>query len=71
MRLDPSIPVEQRQGLKVTGSKIIIDATRQLPEEGGPEVYPRLNRECLAEACPDVFERIDEKLADLLEGWKG
>ena len=51
------------------GSKIIIDATRQLPEEGGPEKYPKLNRACLLEEFPDVFERVDRKLPEYLKGW--
>jgi UbiD family decarboxylase len=70
MRLDPSIRAEQKSELKVIGSKIIIDATRQRPEEGGPEVYQRLNRACLLEKFPDVFDRIDRKLPEYLKSWE-
>ena len=70
MRLDPSIRAEQKSELKVIGSKIIIDATRQLPEEGGPEVYQRLNRAALLEEFPDVFDRIDRKLSEYLKNWE-
>lgn len=42
-------------------SKIIIDATKQLPDEGGPAKYPAVSRELLTEACPDVFELVDGK----------
>ncbi|MEE8306202.1 MAG: UbiD family decarboxylase, partial [Gammaproteobacteria bacterium] len=38
MPLDPSSPNRPMT------SKIVIDATRQWPEEGGPTVYPRRNR---------------------------
>ena len=70
MRLDPSIRAEQKSELKVIGSKIIIDATRQLPDEGGPAVYPPLNRACLLEKFPDVFDRIDRKLPEYLKSWE-
>ena len=70
MRLDPSIRAEHKSELKVIGSKIIIDATRQLPEEGGPAVYPKLNRARLLEEFPDVFDRIDRKLPEYLKNWE-
>ncbi len=37
-------------------SKIVIDATRQLPEEGGPQEYQLLNRTALATLAPKSFE---------------
>jgi 4-hydroxy-3-polyprenylbenzoate decarboxylase len=37
-------------------SKIVIDATRQLPEEGGPKEYQHLNRSALRELAPQSFE---------------
>lgn len=56
----------------VTGrtSKIVIDATMQLPEEGGQEEFPKLNRTLLVEGAPGVFDRVDAKFTDLLAGWK-
>ena len=33
-------------------SKIVIDATRQLPGEGGKEVFPETNRNLLIEGAP-------------------
>ena len=42
-------------------SNIIIDATKQLPEDGGPESWPAVSRELLNESCPDVFQLVDEK----------
>ena len=67
MRLDPGIPEQERERLDLTASKIVIDATRPWPEEGGPESYPKLNRAWLQELCPEAFDRIDGKLADLLK----
>ena len=47
-------------------SKIVIDATRQWPEEGGPQVYPERNRTLLLNGAPDVFKRVDEKFGALI-----
>ena len=52
---DPSSPKE-----KMT-SKIVIDATRQFPEEGGPETFPAVSRILLEDGCPDAFELVDSK----------
>ena len=48
-------------------SKIVIDATRQLPEEGGPDSWPQVSRQLLEEHCPDVFDLVDERWP---EYWK-
>jgi len=58
MPLDPSAP---KRGLT---SKIVIDATRQLPEEGGPEIWPPISSLVLKEKCPEAFDLVDEKWAD-------
>jgi len=58
--LDPSAKIRGRS------SKIIIDATRQWPEEGGPDPYPKLNREHLLDHDPDIFALIKEKWGHLL-----
>ena len=58
--LDPSAKTRGRS------SKIIIDATRQWPEEGGPDRYPKLNREHLLDHDPDIFALIKEKWGHLL-----
>ena len=55
MMPDPSTP---RRGLS---SKIIIDATRQLPDEGGPASWPPLSREQLEKECPEAFALVDAK----------
>ena len=56
--LDPST---QRNFLS---SKMIIDATRQLPAEGGPEEFPLDNRTVMEERQPEAFELVDKKWAD-------
>ncbi len=64
MPLDPSAPN------RPMSSKVIIDATRQWPEEGGPEVYPDLNRTLLIKGSPDVFERVDARWGEVMNGWR-
>lgn len=70
MRLDPGVPEADREKLDVRTSKVIIDATRPWPEEGGPQTYPKLNRTWLTEKCPDIFARIDRKLPGWLKNWQ-
>ena len=40
-------------------SKIVIDATRQLPEEGGRDKFPETNRALLQRGAPGIFEEVD------------
>ncbi len=55
MVLDPSAP---KRGVT---SKMIIDATRQLPQEGGPDVWPEISRVLLQQGAPDAFALVDTK----------
>jgi len=52
MPLDPSLVKRPMT------SKIVIDATRQLPDEGGPKVYQALNRTELERLAPESFDRV-------------
>ncbi len=61
---DPSAPVP------LHSSKIVIDATRQWPEEGGPKVYPERNRVLLEKGAPDAFREVDEQFGALLNNWR-
>jgi len=60
---DPSLP---KRGMT---SKIVIDATRQFPEEGGPESWPPVSRELLEEGAPNLFNEVDENWDDYLKNW--
>ena len=40
-------------------SKIVIDATRQQPGEGGPDIYPEDNRTAIEEKAPEAFALVD------------
>ena len=50
-------------------SKIVIDATKQWPEEGGPKVYPERNRVLLEQGAPEVFAQVDAEFGELLKNW--
>jgi 4-hydroxy-3-polyprenylbenzoate decarboxylase len=60
MPLDPSLVKRPMT------SKIVIDATRQWPEEGGPKAYQALNRAELERMAPDSFTRVDANWAKLV-----
>ena len=66
----PGLPLDPSQPDRSKTSKIIIDATRQWPEEGGPASFPRTNRSILIENAPDAFARVDAKWADVIAGWE-
>ena len=51
-------------------SKIVIDATRQVPGEGGKEVFAKTNRELLIAGAPDAFEQVQKAFGDALANWK-
>jgi len=51
-------------------SKIVIDATMQLPGEGGQDEFPLRNREYLSRGAPDVWEIVDEKFGEQLRNWQ-
>ncbi len=60
MPLDPSLVKRPMT------SKIVIDATRQWPEEGGPKTYQALNRAELERMAPESFKRVDASWAKLV-----
>ncbi|MBN8281182.1 MAG: UbiD family decarboxylase, partial [Gammaproteobacteria bacterium] len=64
MALDPSSPK------RPLSSKIVIDATRQLPEEGGPVPYPERNRDLLKKLAPQSFDIVAKNWDTYLKGWK-
>ncbi len=64
MPLDPSAPRRGRT------SKIAIDATRRWPSEGGPAVFPGLNRTLLTDGAPEAFARVESQWGDLIRRWR-
>lgn len=61
---DPSQPVQGRT------SKIVIDATRQLPEEGGRESFPETNRALLEQGAPEALAEVDRLFGTRLRDWR-
>jgi 4-hydroxy-3-polyprenylbenzoate decarboxylase len=61
---DPSTPVPMHS------SKIVVDATKQWPEEGGPKVYPERNRVLLENGAPESFQDVDEQFGAMLKSWR-
>ncbi len=53
------LPQDPSQLVEGETSKIVIDATRQWPEEGGRDQFPETNRALLQQGAPNVFEEVD------------
>ena len=64
----PTMPLEPSAPSRGQSSKIVIDATRQLPEEGGPATYPDYSRAVLEKHAPGLFDEIDAKWGAVLNG---
>ncbi|MFO1425840.1 MAG: UbiD family decarboxylase [Steroidobacteraceae bacterium] len=60
MPLDPSLTHRPMT------SKVVIDATRQWPEEGGPQNYQALNRTELQRLAPESFQLVEERWSRLV-----
>lgn len=50
-------------------SKIVIDATMQWPEEGGPKTFAKRNRVLLEELAPDALAQADASFGAALRNW--
>ena len=53
------IPIDPSCREMFLSSKIVIDATRQQPGEGGPDIYPEDNRTALEEKAAEAFGLVD------------
>jgi UbiD family decarboxylase len=62
--LDPSAPT------RWVTSKMIIDATRQLPAEGGPDKWPAVSRVLLDEKSPETAPLVASRWAEYWAGWR-
>jgi UbiD family decarboxylase len=64
-----SFAIDPSMSQRLLTSKIIIDATRQLPPEGGPKKWAPVSRELLEEKAPESFKMVNEKWDEYWEGW--
>jgi len=66
----PALPLDPSLVKGGRGSKIAIDATRQWPDEGGPESFPEMNRTLLEAGAPDAIAAVDRKWGQLIRDWR-
>lgn len=66
----PSLPIDPSTVTAGRGSKIAIDATRQWPEEGGPDAFPPLNETLLIAGAPKAFGRVDRQWGERIRDWR-
>lgn len=64
----PTMPLEPSSPKREQTSKIVIDATRQWPEEGGPQHFPDYSRQVLEQYAPDLFSAVDVKWGAQING---
>ena len=62
--LDPSAPT------RWVTSKMVIDATRQLPAEGGPDKWPAVSRVLMDEQSPETAALVNSRWNEYWQGWK-
>ena len=67
----PILPLDQSAPRIGRGSKISIDATRQLPSEGRDRPWPSMNRALLEDGAPEALARVDRKWGKLIREWSG
>lgn len=63
------MPLDPSSADRGQSSKLVIDATKKWPEEGGPEVFPKLNRALLEELAPNAFDRTFAKWGKVINQW--
>lgn len=61
-------PLDPSTEKTFTSSKIVIDATRQMQVEGGPEDYAEDNRSVMNERAADGFALVEERWTKYFEG---
>jgi 3-polyprenyl-4-hydroxybenzoate decarboxylase len=54
-------PLDPSQPKRWVTSKMIIDATRQFPDEGGPAKWPEVSRVLLEQLSPETFALVAKR----------
>ena len=65
----PILPLDQSAPRIGKGSKIAIDATRQLPAEGRDRPWPGMNRTLFEENAPNALAQVDAKWGSMVRDW--
>ncbi len=64
------MPLDASAPKRFQTSKIIIDATRQFSEEGGPNIWPEISKVMLEKLSPETFDLIEQNWEDYFIHWK-
>ena len=64
------MPLDASAPKRFFTSKIIIDATRQFSDEGGPTIWPEISKVMLQELSPDTFDLIEQNWESYFSDWK-
>ncbi len=64
------MPLDASAPKRFFTSKIIIDATRQFSDEGGPAIWPEISKVMLQELSPDTFDLIEQNWESYFSDWK-
>ncbi len=64
----PGMPLDPSCAERGKTSKIIIDATCQLPQEGGPPSWPPISRVLIEQDFPESFDLVDGKWDEYFSG---
>lgn len=63
-----TMPLEPSSPARGETTKMVIDATRQMPEEGGPAKFPSYSRNVFVDAAGDMLDLVDKKWAKQIYG---
>ena len=64
------MPLDASAPKRFFTSKIIIDATRQFSDEGGPAIWPEISKVMLQEFSPETFDLIEKNWESYFSDWK-
>ena len=64
------MPLDASTPKRFFTSKIIIDATRQFSDEGGPVIWPEISKVMLEELSPETFDLIEKNWESYFSDWK-
>ena len=64
------MPLDASAPKRFFTSKIIIDATRQFSDEGGPAIWPEISKVMLEELSPETFDLIEKNWENYFIDWK-
>ena len=64
------MPLDASAPKRFFTSKIIIDATRQFANEGGPSIWPEISKVMLQELSPETIDLVESNWESYFSNWK-